>query len=1405
MNRLSPRPESQSRFRIVLIYAVVAAIWIISSDLVVNLLALDGTTQIYADIVKGVVFVGITSVLLYFTLVRSLSNRHANAGNGGPRFATHSVLHWPAWTLYGLSIVLSLGTLGLRMTFSAPIVDYPLMIMMMFPITITAILGGFGPGMLATLILCGAIGATIWSSVTGGDASRPYLALQWTLLLINGTAVSLLAALLRNAWRRANAALADRIDMLQLMESIVENSSEVIFAKDTDGKYLLFNQAAASLFGKTPDQVVGYDDFSTHSPEKAREIRRVDEAILQDGQLRVLEIEVDTPIGRRTFLTTKGALRDREGAIYGVFGIAHDISERITVETALQESEQQLLRFIEHAPAALAMFDLDMRYLAASNRWIGDYELDREAVIGRSHYDIFPELPEHWKAMHLRAMAGENIHCPEESFSRRNGETQWIRWEVRPWYKNGDQIGGVVILSEDISEHKHAQAEQFLLSEALRQTAQPMLMCDVEGSIVFANTAFETLMGYTQVELFGLNIVKFVPEDSNHLTEYAALSKELRQVGRWSGEVERRAKNGTLIPMFVSGALVRGLTNVTERFVITYSDLRPLKQKIDELADSEARYRTLFEANPHPMWVYDIETFKFLAVNDAAINHYGYDRDEFKSMTIMDIRPPEDRPLLERAIVGTREGKMNPGIFRHYLKSGREIQVEIHAHRIRFDGRDAVVVLSNDVTQRLKAEQELRKLSQAIEQSPESVIIVDLESRVEYLNDAFTQNTGYKRDELLGKKISTIKSGRTAPAVYTDLWNTLKAGGIWRGEFINQRKDGSEYVDFAIISPIRNAEGAISHYVAIQEDITAKKKMANELDQYRYHLAELVQSRTSELGAANRKLLDMQVELELRARKAEAASIAKSYFLANMSHEIRTPMNAILGMAHVLKRSTLTAEQAQKLNALSHAGEHLLALLNDILDFSKIEAGKLVLEQIDIRIPSIIDGVRSLIAEDARRKGIEVTVDCADIPPYVIGDPVRLRQALLNFASNAVKFTEKGKVRLSARVIGETADDVNIRFEVQDSGIGIPQERIPDLFQSFQQLDPSTTRKHGGTGLGLAITDRLARLMGGQTGATSEIGHGSVFWLTARFRRSPTVAQVMREVDAEAAETLLKRDYRGSRILLVEDDLTNQDVALSLLHDAGLIVDVANNGEEAIEWINSTEYELILMDLQMPKMDGLAATRIIRAMFWRPQCPILAMTANVFDDDIQRCLAAGMNDFVPKPVDPEILFAKLLHWMGKSPVVEALVAPAQASPAQRADMPVAGTTAVPPATVAPTLAAYEALHIDLTIPARNLRNDPAKVARIVRKFLETTPVDVEKMEAALAADDWETLRALGHRLKSASRTVGALALAEHFECIERGDASSQTDRAIAELAAIRVQLLAIEVDVAKHPFLGEIA
>ena len=543
--------------------------------------------------------------------------------------------------------------------------------------------------------------------------------------------------------------------------------------------------------------------------------------------------------------------------------------------------------------------------------------------------------------------------------------------------------------------------------------------------------------------------------------------------------------------------------------------------------------------------------------------------------------------------------------------------------------RPVLRMVVNDISALHKVQEAQRVSAAALQAVGQGVLITGPDGVIVYVNAAFVALCGYSEAEILGRSSKFLQGPGTDALTVTAMGDALRRQARFSGQILNYRKDGTAFWNEMSISPVFDAQGALSHHVGVTRDVTDKRRQDEELGQHRHHLERLVDSRTTELAAAR--------------ERAEAASLAKSSFLANMSHEIRTPMNAIIGMNHLLRSASTDGHQIAQLDKIDSASQHLMAILNDVLDLSKNEAGRIQLESAPFHLPDVFSAVQSILADATERKQLVVEVDCAQVPASLRGDATRLRQGLLNLAANAVKFTAQGKISLRAELLEAQGDQLLLRFSVRDTGMGISAEQQQRLFKAFEQADASTTRQHDGTGLGLVITRRLAQLMGGEAGLESAPGKGSMFWFTAHVLRNASTPAALARASTHDAEDLLRQRHRGAHILLAEDNEINRELVMGLLQIVGLSADTAVDGLQALRLAQQGHYDLVLMDMQMPEMNGMDATRAIRALPGWQATPIVGLTANAFHEARQACLAAGMTDVITKPITIVDFFDKLMQ------------------------------------------------------------------------------------------------------------------------------------------------------------------
>ena len=1615
----------KSALQPVLVYAIASALWILCSDWLVTLLVRDRGLVGQVSVMKGWVFVALTSALLYRLLRRR--EKAADVSGGKPEAEG------------------DVGAFGISLGIAGIVIA---------PLTIGVLWLNFARERGAEVAHVEALTDSFWIVVSGFMATFAAAGMMQMRRDRENLRLARLVAAQHQVAARAQS----------LVEAITEGSADAIFAKDSAGRYLMINDFACGLAGKPRDEIIGRDDTWLFPRSEAALVMASDARVMAEAKNQFLEETLTTAAGPMTFLATKGPLRDELGNVIGLYGIARDITDRKRAETVLRESEERYRMLFANMLNGFAhcrlVFEggkpVDWEYVAVNAAF--ERLTGLKDVVGRRVSEVIPGLldtnpellgtyanvattgnPAHFESFikPLDQWLSIGVYCPaagefvanfedisaqkralqslHESEQRLALALQAARMGVWEWNFSTGQLvctqeawevfgqvpgeGPLPAISVD-AFRRHVHSDDRVRLRAIAEAAVASRSVEsVEFRMRLPNGGSRWVMGVGRAEyaadglpIRGLGVVLDIDARKNAERALAATMEELQAVGdsllaqmavvdrngtiiRVNAAWERFARENGSSPGLPAGgtapganyldaccgadgrvlpdaeAAHRGITGVlagelanfaleypchspTQKrwflmsvtplglaaggAVITHLDISARVIAEEAVRQSEALYRTMIDSLNEGVIVVDrdgaVQRRNPSAERILQLSHPQEQGPQFLFSSSLPIYPdgmtlsPAEIPVAQTLATGEAQRDVILGV---RLPDGQLAWLLVNSDPVRDRLTGAIVGAVTsfvDTTRRFANEQKLQTLSLAVEQSPESIVITKSDGRIEYVNEAFVQNSGYERDDVLGKNPSILQSGLTPVETYQSMWESLKAGKSWRGEFVNRRKNGENYVEIAQVAPVRS-HGRTTHYLAIKEDITERKQLERELELHRHHLQSLVSERTRELRSTNAALVDAENfartvaenlpagiaywDRNLRCRfansvyqdwfrfpatdwlggayrnltghaafthnepyiravlaggaqsfewtltipgrgdrhlrmqyvpdlhegevrgffvqvtdmtatrlaeenlqhlnealmsardRAEAANRAKSAFLANMSHEIRTPMNAILGLTHLIQRDTRDAGQLDRLGKIQTATNHLLQVINDILDLSKIESGRMSIEATDFALDTLLSGMLELVAESARAKGLEVSFDTTGVPNRLRGDPTRLAQALINLLGNAVKFTERGSVFVRGEVLAETEEGVRVRFVVRDTGIGIPADKIGNLFNAFEQADSSATRRFGGTGLGLAITRRLVELMGGEVGVESRIGQGSTFWFTVRLARAGPETEATggageMRLSALSAEEVLRRDHAGARVLVAEDNPVNQEVACELLNGAGLAVDVAASGTEAVALVRSNRYDLILMDIQMPEMDGIAATKAIRDLPGMARIPILAMTATAFAEDRVACIEAGMNDLVAKPIDPRLLFSTLLGWL--SP--QALPAPA----GDAAFHTLQDAAEAPPA----LLAGIPGLDPAAGLAAVGGKRDP--YLRLLRRFAAHYAGSLSGLDPASVAGHPDRFRLLAHSLVGAGGAVGAMLVSELAAKLEAAIVAGRTGPDIADMAAKLRDELAMLVD-----------
>ncbi|MCB1916146.1 MAG: PAS domain S-box protein [Rhodocyclaceae bacterium] len=893
--------------------------------------------------------------------------------------------------------------------------------------------------------------------------------------------------------------------------------------------------------------------------------------------------------------------------------------------------------------ALVFAMDLQGRYTLASRAFCAHLGLPPEALIGSTDEAHGGCVPREELATVGRGERSRR-ETPPDSLGRV------FERRVSPLRDADDAIVGLTGVLVEISELKQRERRSDRLRRHLQATLNAMpdlvFVLDRDGEFREFHSSRGEHRYLSPESVLGRNLAEVLPSDAADVCREAMA--EANQRGRCAGhEIQLELPDGDQWFELSVSCMAEAEGEVADcMYVVVMREVTERRNAGQRLRESEALLRLVIDVIPDPVVVKD-ENGLFLLGNQAVASLYGTTPEALPGKQDGDFGVPADmaeffrRNVCDIMASGRTEVVFEDsrdavsGEIRHYRSIKKPFKDAA--------GHDRILVLAHDITDmieaRRKVEESEKRLQEVLKATREGIWDWDIASGRVIHNEHWYRLLGHEP----GGVPPTVEA--FAALIHPDdqetVWARLQAAlrgdtDDYYSEHRLRRRDGSiiwvqdrgrvvEWDEQA--RPVR-VVGSVA-------DITSRKNAENELALYREQLERRVAERTEELAAAK--------------NAAETANIAKSAFLANMSHEIRTPLNAITGMAHLIRKLGLSHRQMVQLDKLQHASEHLVQTINAILDLSKIEAGKFDLTEEPVDMSGLLASIQEMTQDRLNAKGLRLIIACDALPERLLGDPTRIRQALLNYVGNAVKFTGSGTITVRALRQHEDERHLVLRFEVEDTGIGIDPAIVPRLFQAFEQADSSTTREHGGTGLGLAITRRIAELMGGESGATGTPGTGSTFWFTARLRRSERASADGRPGAEDEPESVLARDHAGRRVLLAEDEPLNCEITRSMLEDIGLVVDTAEDGLAALNRAGEAAYDLILMDMQMPKMDGLDATRRIRRCSGHGATPIIAMTANAFAEDRVRCLEAGMNDFLPKPASPGQFYSTLLRWLASPP------------------------------------------------------------------------------------------------------------------------------------------------------------
>jgi PAS domain S-box-containing protein len=1017
-----------------------------------------------------------------------------------------------------------------------------------------------------------------------------------------------------------------------LLASIMESSEDAMFAVRLDGTVVSWNRGAESLCGYRSQEIIGQNVTLLAEADRIEKVSQHLNVIRQGGAIRSFDTVLRANNGCEVDVSLSAApIRDSAGEVVGACVVLRDIATRVQAERKLVEIEVRFREVFENAPVGMCVCAIDGRYLRVNAALC--------EIVGYSREEL---LETTWRALthpddiepsdrQFEIMVGPTAALPdlEKRYLRRDGSIAWVRVRVSIVRDSAGNPSYSTAYVENITERKRAE-------EALRESEDrfrimadgcpsAMWVTNAAGGVQFINRGYRQLFGttYEQVEGHGWHMVVH-PDD---LGEYSqAFSQACSKHAAFHAEVRVRDAQGEwrwvdsyAEPRFSQDQIYLGHVGIS-------ADITQRKRTEEALREAQARHRMLahtIESVEECVSITDAED-RILYVNAAFLRTYGYRESEVIGQHVSMLRSARTPEEVQREILPATIAGQWCGEIWNRTKEGKEFPISLATSGVYDENgeRIALVGIARDITTRRRAEDALRSSEEKFRQLAENIrevfwMMSPQADEIIYISPAYEHVWGRTCESLYRNPMAW------AQAIHPDdrerahsLFARQIEGEAIDSEYRISTPDGEQKWIRDRAFPIFDQDGHLIRVAGIAEEITERKR----------YEAELIEAREA----------------------AEAANLAKSRFLANMSHEIRTPMNGVLGMTQLLLLSDLTSEQQGYAEVVQSSGQSLLALINDILDLSKIEARKVTLESRRFDLRRIVEDVCRLSSMNANTKGLDLLWEVSQgIPEFLIGDDHRLRQVLTNLVGNAVKFTERGQVRVEVALMSQADGQITVGFKIADTGIGIRPEQMSTIFKPFSQADASTTRKYGGTGLGLTISKQIIEMMGGTVGVDAGEGNGSVFWFTAVFRHPIAKQELAVNHRLDSPQGLLngpKPRRHASRILVAEDNTINREVILAQLGMLGHTATAVTNGAEALDAVERGGIDLVLMDCEMPVMDGFEATRRIRSSAHHDTF-VIAVTADAMTDDRKRCLSAGMNDYIAKPLELSLLQGVLAKWL----------------------------------------------------------------------------------------------------------------------------------------------------------------